>query len=223
MNPSPSFCKLPVMKTELCATPLKRLAAESCIAIAKAGNSAARGRSPGPSDDAREEFDSRSQIAGPPAHHAVDRRDRALVYDPAEKGFVHVVELGRCARRRDVQFGNPQKSPNRSVGIIRSRVQLEKIAETLVPQMAQKAREIGISANGVRAQNRRAGRLNQVDPPLASITSSSVRNPVRGALTSTAMLPGGCRLVRINSCACGILVQGNTSLMQGSMRRSSTN
>ena len=163
------------------------------------------------------------QIAGPPAHHAVDRRDRALVYDPAEKGFVHVVELGRCARRRDVRFGNPRESPNRSVGIIRSRVQLEKIAETLVPQMAQKAREIGISANGVRAQNPRAGRLNQVDPPLASITSSSVRNPVRGALTSTAMLPGGCRLVRINSCACGILVQGNTSLMQGSTRRSSTN
>src|SRR5262249_8217749 len=57
----------------------------------------------------------------------------------------------------------------------------------------------------------------------ASITSSSVRSPVRGVLTSTAMLPGGCRLVRINSCACGILVQGNNSLMQGSMRRSSTN
>ncbi len=93
----------------------------------------------------------------------------------------------------------------------------------VVPQMAQKAREIGISANGLRAQNPRAGRLNQVDPPLASITSSSVRKPVRGALTSTAMLPGGCRLVRINSWACGILVQGNTSLMQGSTRRSSTN
>src|SRR6516164_3542804 len=57
----------------------------------------------------------------------------------------------------------------------------------------------------------------------ASITSSNVRSPARGVLTSTAMLPGGCRLVRINSCACGILVQGNTSLMQGSMRRSSTN
>jgi hypothetical protein len=119
--------------------------------------------------------------------------------------------------------GIPRESPNRSVGIIRNRVQLEKIAETLVPQMAQKAREIGISANVVRAQNPRAGRLNQVDPSLASITSSSVRNPVRGALTSTAMLPGGCLLVRINSWACGILVQGNTSLMQGSTRRSSTN
>ena len=136
-----------------------------------------------------------------------------------------------CACRRawaarqakDVRFGNPPRVTHRSVGIIRNRVQLEKIAETLVPQMAQKAREIGISANGVRAQNPRAGRLNQVDPPLASITSSSVRNPVRGALTSTAMLPGGCRLVRINSWACGILVQGNTSLMQGSTRRSSTN
>src|SRR5215831_10259220 len=57
----------------------------------------------------------------------------------------------------------------------------------------------------------------------ASITSSNVRSPARGVLTSTAMLPGGCRLVRINSCACGILVQGNTSLMQGSIRRSSTN
>src|SRR6201984_2989722 len=57
----------------------------------------------------------------------------------------------------------------------------------------------------------------------ASITSSNVRSPARGVLTNTAMLPGGFRLVRINSCACGILVQGNTSLMQGSMRRSSTN
>src|SRR5499427_2683233 len=57
----------------------------------------------------------------------------------------------------------------------------------------------------------------------ASITSSNVRRPARGVLTSTAMLPGGCRLVRISSCACGILVQGKTSLIQGSMRRSSTN
>src|SRR5215831_13456005 len=61
------------------------------------------------------------------------------------------------------------------------------------------------------------------DVALASITSSNVLSPVRGALTSTAILPGGCRLVRINSCACGIRVQGKTSLMQGSMRRSSTN
>ena len=42
------------------------------------------------------------QIAGPPAHHAVDRRDRAFVHEPAEKGFVRVVELGRRAWRRDV-------------------------------------------------------------------------------------------------------------------------
>src|SRR5262245_64946315 len=43
-----------------------------------------------------------------------------------------------------------------------------------------------------------------------SITSSNVRSPVRGVLTSTAMLPGGCRLVGINSCGCGFLVEGNT-------------
>ena len=49
------------------------------------------------------------QIAGPPAHHAVGRRDWALVHDSAEKGFVHVVELGRRARRRDVRFGNPPR------------------------------------------------------------------------------------------------------------------
>src|SRR5215470_296710 len=61
------------------------------------------------------------------------------------------------------------------------------------------------------------------DVALASITSSNVLSPVRGALTRTAILPGGCRLVRINSCACGIRVQGKTSLMQGSIRRSSTN
>jgi hypothetical protein len=39
------------------------------------------------------------------------------------------------------------------------------------------------------------------DVTLASITSSNVRSPVRGVFTSTAILPGGCRLVRINSCA----------------------
>src|SRR5262249_61651755 len=53
----------------------------------------------------------------------------------------------------------------------------------------------------------------------ASITSSKVRSPARGVLTSTAMLPGGSRLVRINSCSCGILVRGDTSLMQGAVRR----
>jgi hypothetical protein len=45
-----------------------------------------------------------------------------------------------------------------------------------------------VSARKIRAP----GRSNQAGVPLASITSSSVRNPVRGALTSTAMLPGGC-------------------------------
>src|SRR5262249_574895 len=69
-------------------------------------------------------------------------------------------------------------------------------------------RDCGYAADGVAA---------------ASITSSNVRRPARGVLTSTAMLPGGCRLVRISSCAWGMLVQGKTSLIQGSMRRSSTN
>jgi hypothetical protein len=32
----------------------------------------------------------------------VDRRDRAFLHDPAEKGFMRVVELGRRAWRRDV-------------------------------------------------------------------------------------------------------------------------
>src|SRR5262249_34074738 len=71
-----------------------------------------------------------------------------------------------------------------------------------------KKEDCGYAADGVAA---------------ASTTSSNVRRPARGVLTSTAMLPGGCRLVRISSCACGILVQGKTSLMQGSIRRSSTN
>src|SRR5437660_4436404 len=31
-----------------------------------------------------------------------NRRDRTLLYDPSEKGPVRVVELGRHARRRDV-------------------------------------------------------------------------------------------------------------------------
>src|SRR5262249_35092565 len=42
------------------------------------------------------------QIAGPPAHHAMDRRDRTLIYDPGEKGLVPGVELGRHSRRRDI-------------------------------------------------------------------------------------------------------------------------
>ena len=47
--------------------------------------------------------------------------------------------------------------------------------------------------------------------------------PCVGALTSTAMLPGACRFFHILVCASGISLQGKTSLMQGSMRRSSTN
>src|SRR2546423_11387671 len=42
------------------------------------------------------------QIARPPANHTVDRRDRTLLYDPSEKGPVRIVELGRHARRRDI-------------------------------------------------------------------------------------------------------------------------
>src|ERR1700729_1477438 len=57
----------------------------------------------------------------------------------------------------------------------------------------------------------------------ASSTSSDVRSPVVGALTSTAMLPGLCSFFHILVWAAGISVQGNTSDMQGSMRRSSTN
>src|SRR4029078_8753168 len=43
-----------------------------------------------------------NQIAGPPGRQAWDRRYRPLLHDPAEKGFVRVVELRRRARRRDV-------------------------------------------------------------------------------------------------------------------------
>src|SRR5262249_35045269 len=42
------------------------------------------------------------QIARPPAHHAMDRRDRTLLYDSGEKGLVPGVELGRHSRRRDI-------------------------------------------------------------------------------------------------------------------------
>ena len=56
-----------------------------------------------------------------------------------------------------------------------------------------------------------------------SITSSNVLSPVRGAFTSTAMLPGACWFFHILVCATGISVQGNTSDRQGSMRRSMTN
>jgi hypothetical protein len=43
-----------------------------------------------------------NQIARPPAHYAMDRRDRTLFYDSAEKGLVPGVELGRHSRRRDI-------------------------------------------------------------------------------------------------------------------------
>ena len=42
------------------------------------------------------------QIARPPAHHAMDRRDRTLFHDSSEKGLVHGVELGRHSWRRDI-------------------------------------------------------------------------------------------------------------------------
>src|SRR5262245_1388769 len=42
------------------------------------------------------------EIARPPAHHAMDRRDRTLIYDSGEKGLVPGVELGRHSRRRDI-------------------------------------------------------------------------------------------------------------------------
>src|SRR5262245_921577 len=34
------------------------------------------------------------EIARAPAHHTMDRRDRALMDDPGEKGLVRVIELG---------------------------------------------------------------------------------------------------------------------------------
>src|SRR5262249_2058369 len=42
------------------------------------------------------------QIARPPAHHAMDRSDRALLYDSGEKGLVHGVELRRHSWRRNI-------------------------------------------------------------------------------------------------------------------------
>src|SRR5262249_1891769 len=44
----------------------------------------------------------RDEIARPPAHHAMARRDRTLLYDAGEKGLVPGVELGRHSRRRDI-------------------------------------------------------------------------------------------------------------------------
>src|SRR4030095_9190937 len=40
------------------------------------------------------------EIARPPAHHAMDHRDRTLLYDSGEKGLVPGVELGRNSRSR---------------------------------------------------------------------------------------------------------------------------
>jgi len=42
------------------------------------------------------------QMARSPAHHAMDRRDRTLLYDSGEKGPVQGVELGRHSWRRDI-------------------------------------------------------------------------------------------------------------------------
>ena len=54
-------------------------------------------------------------------------------------------------------------------------------------------------SNGAPARPRR--RRKSQTPPAASITSSKLRRPGRGVLTSTAMLPGLWLLVRINSWA----------------------
>src|SRR5262249_16965654 len=45
---------------------------------------------------------SHDQITRPPAHHAMDRSDRALLYDAGEKGLMCGVELGRHPRRRSI-------------------------------------------------------------------------------------------------------------------------
>jgi hypothetical protein len=42
------------------------------------------------------------QIAGPPPHHAVDRRNGAFLHDPTQKSPVRCIELGRYSRRRNV-------------------------------------------------------------------------------------------------------------------------
>src|SRR5262249_58329210 len=40
------------------------------------------------------------QIAGPPPHHAMDRRDRAFLRNPTEECPVRSIALGRNSRRR---------------------------------------------------------------------------------------------------------------------------
>src|SRR5262245_5806704 len=42
------------------------------------------------------------QIARPPAHHAMDRRDWPLLHDAGKEGLMPGVELGRHSRRRDI-------------------------------------------------------------------------------------------------------------------------
>src|SRR5258706_15001372 len=42
------------------------------------------------------------QIARPPAHHAMDRRDWTLLHDSGEKGPMDSIELGRHPRRRNI-------------------------------------------------------------------------------------------------------------------------
>jgi hypothetical protein len=61
-------------------------------------------------------------LAGPPAHHAMNRRDRALFQDLGEEGLVLLVELGRHARRSNVgwivilgSLGKPTKLAARVV------------------------------------------------------------------------------------------------------------
>jgi hypothetical protein len=45
---------------------------------------------------------SHDQIAGPPSHDTVDRRDRSFLHDPSQKLPVRGVEFGRHARRGNV-------------------------------------------------------------------------------------------------------------------------
>src|SRR5262249_40052709 len=51
-----------------------------------------------------------NQIARPPAHHAMDRSDRALLYDPGEKGLMYSVELGRTASLNPDRWGEVRQA-----------------------------------------------------------------------------------------------------------------
>src|SRR5215510_6388575 len=44
----------------------------------------------------------RDQIARPPAHHPMDRRDRTLLHEAGEKGLVHGFELRWHSCRRNI-------------------------------------------------------------------------------------------------------------------------